>query len=157
VRARPSPVSDAGVNLLWGPVQLTNFTLRTYGDYGSVTTVGYFEAPVVMDSASTVNIEGNFTVANQNWGVYSIGRQLGTLNIADGPVAISGGIMQVNANMVQSSDPNDHFAHVEIFNGGHLMLAGSSSGGEIDITTGTLEFSQSPGFMHGPENRVGEL
>jgi hypothetical protein len=36
----------------------------------------------------------------------------GHLNIADGPVAISGGIMQVNANMVQSSDPNDHFAHV---------------------------------------------
>jgi hypothetical protein len=28
------------------------------------------------------------------------------------------------------------------------MLAGSSSGGEIDIPTGTLEFSQSPGFMH---------
>jgi hypothetical protein len=52
---------------------------------------------------------------------------------------------------VQSKDPNNHFAHVEIFNGGRLMLAGSSSGGEIDITSGTLEFSRAPGFIHSPE------
>jgi hypothetical protein len=58
-----------------GPGPAYNFTLRTYGDYGSVTTVGYFEAPVVMQPPR----------------------------------------------------------------------------GEIDITTGTREFSQSPGLMHGPE------
>jgi hypothetical protein len=77
--------------------------------------------------------------------VYSTGQQMGTLNVNE-PVQVNG-IMLVDANLVQASNP---YAHIQI-GGGRLMLAGSATGGSIAITSGTLEFSQSPGFIHGPE------
>jgi hypothetical protein len=117
--------------------------------------LNFFSAPVVMDAASTVNLDGPFNVAaGQSFGVYALGSGLGTLN-NDWTTYVSG-TMTVDANIVQPGSELDQTSYqidddFYVSNGGHLTLAGSANGGNVTIASGMLEFAQSPGFMHGPE------
>ena len=56
------------------------------------------------------------------------------------------GIMQIDANL----NINSKSGVLEI-DGGRLILGGSSAGDTIAITSGTLEFAQTPGFLQSPE------
>ena len=113
---------------------------------GGATT---FLAPVTMDAASTVNLEGGLSVgAGQKFTVQSAGGpKLGTLN-NDGDTNVAG-TMTVDANLAQPGNSGN--TYIGIDNCGDLILEGSTTGGGIGITSGTLEFAQSPGFLHSPE------
>ena len=113
-----------------------------------------------MDSTSTVNLEGPFNVAaGQNFGVYALGGGLGTLN-NDWTTYVSG-TMTIDANLVQPSDGLDYTSYqidnmIDVQNGGHLTLSGSTNGGNINIASGMLEFAQSPGFIYGGQETASE-
>jgi hypothetical protein len=112
----------------------------------SSTTATNYSGPVIMDAKSTVNIDGGpFNVGAKNFGIYATGPQLGTVNITtDVPVHITG-IMQIDANLnINGRSPVD-------IDGGRLILGGPPDGGMIAITSGTLEFAQTPGFLQSPE------
>jgi hypothetical protein len=112
----------------------------------SSTTATNYAGPVIMDGKSTANIDGGpFNVGAKNFGIYATGPQLGTVNLTtDVPVHITG-IMQVDANLnINGRSPVD-------IDGGRLILGGASAGNTIAITSGTLEFAQTPGFLQSPE------
>jgi hypothetical protein len=97
-----------------------------------------FQAPITMDATSTVNLEGDLIVAaGQSFTVHSTGPKLGTLDNKEG-VDVSG-TMTVDANLVQPGNNGD--TSINITNGGHLTLVGSTTGGGIGVTSGTLEFA----------------
>ena len=104
-----------------------------------------YTGPVVMDGKSTVNIDGPLNVGAKNLGIYATGPQLGTVNFnADAAPNITG-VMQIDANL------NINCKQPVTIDGGRLILAGSPDGGTIAITSGTLEFAQTPGFLQSPE------
>jgi hypothetical protein len=94
----------------------------------------------------TVNITGELNVGAKNFGIYATGPQLGTVNLNTDAATHITGIMQVDANL----NINSRGGVLEI-DGGRLILGGASAGDTIAITSGALEFAQTPGFLQSPE------
>jgi hypothetical protein len=140
--ADPASLSKQQLALLSGaPPELINLQSSTLNVLGGATNFG---SSVIMDAGSTINLQGSFSASN--WSVYSAiiyspGPQLGTLNV-NGPTTESGGVMNINANIVQNH------ATIDVANASRLQVSGSVSGGTIDITSGTLEFAQLPSVIH---------
>jgi hypothetical protein len=145
-----SPIKDAyqqpltrqqSSDLASAQPQLISLKSSTLNITSSSATPTYYAGAVIMDANSTVNMEGGaFGVGAKNFGIYATGPKLGTVNLTtDVPVHITG-IMQVDANLnINGRSPVD-------IDGGRLILGGASAGNTIAITSGTLEFAQTPGF-----------
>jgi hypothetical protein len=101
-----------------------------------------------MDANSIVNIDGGaFSVGAKNFGIYATGPQLGKVNITTDQATHITGVMQIDANL-NLSGRGGGILEVD---GGRLILGGPPDGGTIVITSGTLEFAQTPGFLQSPE------
>ena len=122
-------------------VSLKSSTLNIEGN-----AANNYSGPVVMDGGSTINITGELNVGAKNLGIYATGPQLGTVNINTDQATHITGIMQVDANL----NINSRGGVLEV-DGGRLILGGFSTGDTIAITSGTLEFAQTPGFLQSPE------
>ena len=109
-----------------------------------------YSGSVIMDAKSTVNITGQLNVGPKNFNVYATGPQLGTVSIETDQVDHITGTMTIDANL----NINNKSGVLEI-DGGRLILGGPSDGGLIAITSGTLEFAQTPGFLQNPETASG--
>jgi hypothetical protein len=126
-------------------ISLKSSTLNIVNSGGNPTV---YAGPVVMDANSTINMGGGaFSVGAKNFGIYATGPQLGKLNITADQATHITGIMQVDANLTISGRGG---GILEV-DGGRLILAGQSAGGTITITSGMLEFAQTPGFLQSPE------
>jgi hypothetical protein len=122
-------------------ISLKSSTLNIAGN-----AANNYTGPVVMDAKSTVNITGELNVGAKNFGIYATGPQLGTVNLNTDQTTHITGIMQVDANL----NINSRGGVLEV-DGGRLILGGFSTGDTIAITSGMLEFAQTPGFLQNPE------
>ena len=126
--------------------QLISLKSSTLNITSSSGTPAVYAGPIVMDAKSTVNMEGGaFSIGAKNFGIYATGPQLGTVNLTTDQETHITGIMQVDANL------NINGRSPVAIDGGRLILGGFSTGNTIAITSGTLEFAQTPGFLQNPE------
>jgi hypothetical protein len=142
-RQQTSDIASARPEL----ISLKSSTLNIAGN-----AANNYTGPVVMDAKSTVNITGELNVGTKNFGIYATGPQLGTVNLNTDQTTHITGIMQIDANL----NINSRGGVLEV-DGGRLILAGITTGDTVAITSGTLEFAQTPGFLQSPETASGSF